>query len=77
MEKKGFFKFNKISLTFIGLVILFEVIMFSPLVYDKTTATGTSLPFIFVNIVLFVAPILSLIDGYLRGRAEKKGKKIV
>lgn len=68
MERKGFFSFNKRTMFFILLVLLLVVIMFTPPVFYASTAVGTSMQFVFVNIILFVAPTFAIVDGLLRGK---------
>ena len=72
METKGFFSLRIRPMVFILAVIIFEIIMFSPLMYNSHTAAGTSWPFVGVNLVLFMAPTLGLIDGILYARASEK-----
>lgn len=72
MEKKGFFKQNKITMVFLCLILALDIIMFIPGIFHAHTSVGTSVQFIFVNIILFVAPALSLVDGFIKNRSEDK-----
>jgi len=72
MEKKGFFKMNKLTLVFLGIILILDILMFTPMFYDAKTAAGTSMQFIIVNIVLFGAPSLALLDAFIKNAKEKK-----
>lgn len=74
MEKKGFFKQNKVTMLFLVLILALDIIMFIPAIFHAHTAVGTSVQFIFVNIILVVAPSLALVDAFIKNSAEKKGK---
>ena len=76
MEKKGFFKMNKVTLLLLGIILILDIVMFTPYFFYGHTETGTTKQFIIVNIVLFAAPTCALIDGYIKSRREEKeGKK--
>lgn len=64
-ETKGFFKVRRRPALMMVAILLFEVIIFSPLVYNIYTAGGTAVHLICINIVLFLAPTLALIDALL------------
>ncbi|MCI8608927.1 MAG: hypothetical protein HFE73_04710 [Firmicutes bacterium] len=72
MEKKGFFKMNKITLLLLAIILILDIVMFVPGVYYAKTAFGTSMPFVIVNIVLFLAPSLALVDAFIKSAQEKK-----
>lgn len=75
MENKGFFPFDKRTMSLILVVVVFAIIMFIPAVFNATTSVGTSLQFVFVNIILFAAPFLALMDALLRkGNRSKKNE---
>lgn len=75
MEKKGFFKMNKITLLFLGIILFLDIVMFIPGFYYAKTTFGTSMPYIIVNIVLFGAPMLALLDAFVKSKQEARGSK--
>jgi hypothetical protein len=66
IETKGFFKLGKRPAFLISTILLFVIIIFSPLVYNIYTAGGTAVHLICINIVLILAPTFGLIDALLR-----------
>lgn len=75
MDKKGFFKMNKVTLFLLAVILILDITMFTPYFFYGHTATGTTLQFIIVNIVLFAAPSCALIDGYVKSRREEREGK--
>lgn len=75
MEKKGFFKMNGATLVLLAIIWVIDILMFTPGIFNATTKFGTSLQYVFVNIVLFLAPCCALLDGYIKTKKEEKAKK--
>ena len=72
MKKKGFFPQNKITMLFLVIILAVDVTMFMPGIVRATTELGTSIQYIFVNVILFMAPSLALVDGIIKSAKEKK-----
>ena len=75
MEKKGFFKMNGVTLLLLAAILILDILMFTPAIFNATTTFGTSMQTVFVNIVLFLAPCCALLDGYIKTKKESKAKK--
>ena len=74
MEKKGFFKMNKVTLLLLAVILILDIIMFTPYFFYGHTDAGTTKQFVIVNIVLVAAPTCALIDGYIKTRREEREK---
>ena len=75
MKKKGFFKINKMTLLFLCVILLLDIIMFTPGPFYGHTSVGTSVQFVFVNVILFLAPSLALVDGLIKSKLEEDAAK--
>lgn len=74
-KKKGFFPQKKFTMLFLACILALDIIMFIPAVCRSTTSFGTATQYIFVNVILFLAPTLALVDGAIKTAQEKKTKK--
>ena len=48
MEKKGFFKMNGATLVLLAIILVIDILMFTPGIFNATTKFGTSLQYRFI-----------------------------
>lgn len=71
MKRKGFFSFQKRTLSLIIIAVTFAIFMFIPTIYYSVTKGGTSYQFVCANIILCIVPLFSLADGYFRAKNKE------